>query len=416
MATTTTNVKDAIDTGSSKWLDLQPNARRQVSLPTHISSRLSNNWRPSKTAHVPENDFINGTIDKNDVPSQSLTQLPEDRVESADSSRNVDKSVTLTFHKRQRGHSSSETEKQVVSKCVSSSLRRRLTKTACVYLHLGFPQGHKRRSIQNADLIIVHTSTQPLDHEAQANTEAPAPKGTHNWQPVAWAHSLPCVVNIPITPESFALTHVNISFNIACRRVGAANAMLVQLSNLGGSSLKVTAPTREAVIGNLLVSIYVPPVRSLKCKNIAPGVAITVKMAPSMRRNARHVVQVRLERAASGVTPLPVAEERIIRRGERQVFLAASSEALLFALDARQTERAELHVVWKGASKRGGDVFTHGVWRIGLASLRQLHKGQLHALPWCEAPGLPVVMRSLLIGMVTCRNDLWWCITATLTR
>lgn len=427
MAATTIVVEDTSAIESSKRSDLQPSARRQVSLPACVGSRLSNTLRPYKTGLVTEIDDSDGCLDKA-VPSQSLNELPNDTIKIVlDCNKNGDESIRPTFRKRQRGQTS--TEKQGPSKYVSSNLRRRLTKTSCVYLYLGFPMGHRRRALQNADLIIVHTSTPTpaCISEVEDNGEADTAKSTEDqnnammakcakWQPVAWAHSLPCVVGIPVTLETFSQTHVSISFNIGTRRIGTANTLLAQLSNPSGAPLSVIASGRAVVIGSILTSLYVPPVRRAKFMNTAPGVAIAVRMAPSMRREARHVVHVRLERAALGVTPLPVAEERIIRRGERQAFLAASAEALQFALDVRQAERAELHVVWKGAPKRGGEAFTHGVWRLELTSVAELGQGQLYAMPWCEVAGMPVVMRSLLIDTVDRRNDLWWCIDVTLTR
>lgn len=425
MAATTIVVEDSSGIERSKRSELQPSARRQVSLPACVGSRLSNTLRPYQTGLVTEIDDSNGCLDRA-VPSQSLNELPNDTIKGVlDSNKSGDESTKPTFRKRQRGQTPAE--KQGPSKHVSSNLRRRLTKTSCVYLYLGFPMGHRRRALQNADLIIVHTSTPACISEIGEDGKVGSAKSTEdqnkgvmtkcaNWQPVAWAHSLPCVVSIPVTLDTFAQTQVNISFNIGTRRIGMTNTLLAQLSNSSGAPLSVIAPGRAVVIGSISTILYVPPLRRAKCMNTAPGVAIAVRMAPSMRREARHVVHVRLERAASGVAPLAVAEERIIRRGERQAFLAASAEALQFALDARQVERAELHVVWKGAPKRGGEAFTHGVWRLELASVAELGQGQLYAMPWCEAAGMPVVMRSLLIDTVDRRNDLWWCIDVTLTR
>lgn len=427
MAPPTAFVNGMTTISNPKRNELQPCAHRQASLPACIGPRISSSLHLKPEAHISDGDGNDETHVKKNLPSQSLSHFPDETLSGAfdfDENRS-DPTTSHQFRKRQTGFLSPPMP--IESTCISSTLRRRLSRSCCVYLHLGFLQGHRRRTLQNSDLIIVRTSTSTHGSDGGDNAQVATTTGADttngrittkaaNWQPVAWAHSLPCVVNIPVTLETFARTHVSISFNIATRRIGTANAMLSQLANPRCSIMSVIASTRTVVVGNISASLYVPPLHKAKCMSAVPGVAIAVRMAASMRREARHVVYVQLDRVASGATPLSVAEVRIIRRGERQAFLAASSEALQFALDARQAERAELHVVWKGAPKRGADSFTHGVWRFDLAAVTQLRQGQLHALPWCEASGMPVVMRSLMIDSIDRRNDMWWCIDVTLTR
>lgn len=401
---------------------VQPYVRRQVSLPPCVNPRVLNPCSPQAFMNHFDSD-VNGAAPevssdhkrrtvKDDVPSRSLTDLVDDSSHSTPILRLPSTVAPSSRSLRKRRRVFSPLAATSLSEPIS--VQSQITNSPCLHLHLSSVRPQTRRARNDPDLIIVHVAN-PSSHSSASPEQSDDNGDSLKWRPVAWAHSLPCVVSIPVSPEDFAHTHVNIMLNAATRPIGTARAALSYLAHPNVPPVQIVAPARAVVIGTLSVSVHAPLSRISLGKESKPAVAITVRIAPSMRRDARHATTVQLARAAPRASTLVVAESRFPRRGERQTCLAAPNESILFGLLPRQIDFVELQVIWRSSLRRSVNSFNHGIWRLSLGRLCQLVPGELHALPWSEVVGLPAVNRSVLIGDIG-RRDEWWCVDLTLTR
>lgn len=249
------------------------------------------------------------------------------------------------------------------------------------------------------DLCIVHFATA---------VQAPQ---TPSWRAVATLHTLPGVATVSLAASALRSTLARLTFHTreSSRVLGETIAPIAHFAGVGARPVVLPARPATPAVAFAQARMACPP----REQAFHTGIALVVRVAPSMQRDAKAATTVALTRAGEG-GPIAAGCEPMARRRDRVTCLSVAADALWFALEAADIESAALRIEWLGAPKKGRR-FVHGVLEISVNAFARLDIGQLVGVLWTAVPGGVTLNRSALVQDVALRDNTW-CVDLTLTQ